>query len=551
MPTKRAWAAGTAGLVAVAVLAVAVWRLASDGGEVAVPAVAVGAVTSGAPARTAPAPTVPLEVLLLPDGDVEAIPGSVRIGLAQVSVDDASAAALGAEGAAEAAGATRYQALATVTRWVPAAAQRLADGRVRVGPLRLPAADRYLLQARGDDGLRFYSADFDAGTVPATLAPMVGAGLRIQGVSGNAGVLLRRVEGSDPSPPWQRLQAWSAPELLEAFDETPLAVADGQVLAPFAPGPVDIVLEVDGIEAERRSLTLPAGRVTGLRFDAMNQAVAAAVSIELELEFVRRGSATPIQGLRVQWLGGREPQDRITDASGRVRFTGVDRQRAQPFNLIASTPAGGLPEWPELRPLRIAEEALAGTGAHGERVRHRVELAPLQWLIARLPPQLHQRRPDRNSPYPIHVLQRQHGGGWTDTSADHFIPTPDGLAVSIAEPGTYRLASALSPWQVLESSPAVFGEQERQSVDVAGIRGADVTMSVRRDGRTLAGAPVQVVGPLGGLPPARLTADAGGRVRLPSTTVPWVEVEVPGSDQIRVLLDGPRALADFGTGRSQ
>lgn len=549
---KRAWVAGVAGLVAVAVFAVAVWRLSGDGNGIPAPAIGVDAVADGALARTAPAPTVPLEMLLLPDGDVEAIPGSVRIGLARVSVDDAAAAALGAEGVAEAAGAARYQALATVTRWVPVAAQRLADGRVRVGPLQLPPADRYLLQARGDDGLRFYSTSFDSTTAPTTVAPIVGAGLRVQGVETGARVLLRRVQGAAPSPTWQQLQAWAAPGLLQAFDETPVEVANGQVLAPFAPGPVDIVLEVDGIEAERRSLALAAGRIGELRFDAMNQAVARAVSVELELEFVRRGSLAPVQGLQVQWLGGREPLNRVTDARGRVRFSGVDRQRPQPFNLLAPAPDQGLPEWPELHPLRIEVEAMAEPGNHGGRIHRRIELAPLQWLIVRLPPQTRQLRPQHRSPYPIHVLQRMRDGDWVDAGADHFVPTADGMAASIAEPGRYRLASALSPWQVLASFPAEIGGQPRYTVDLAGAdAGSNVTMSVRRDGRPLAAAPVQIIGPLGGLPPAQLRTDADGRVRLSSVTVPSIRVEVPGSDQIEVPLDGPHVVADFGARRSR
>lgn len=494
----------------------------------------------------AAAPSVRVELMLLPDGPVRAIPASVRVGLGYVSPDDAARAAADLETGPR-ADTGSYSELAIPARWVSAPAQLLADGRVKVGPLELPPADQYTLQAQGEDGLRFYMAGFTSGAMPRSIAPLVGAGVRTHIASPGAAVLLRRVSSSAPPPAWQRLQEWIAPQMLEAFNEQPLPVENGQVLAPLAPGPIEVILEVDGVEAERRLLTLPAGRIVDVRFDPMSQAVARAVSIDLQLEFVRRGDGTPVTGLRVDWLGDRTQQHKTTDARGQVVFAQLDGQQSHQFNLHANVARTGLPEWPELIPLQIEPDELSGAGTAGNLVRHRIELTPLRWLIARLPPEAARSRPSKGSPYPIYVLQRRREDRWVDAAAAHFIPTPEGLAVSVEEPGVYRIATALSPWHALESSVARVDDTEPHRVDFAGMRGRDVTMTVLRDGRALAGAPVSIIGPFGKLPPAMLKADGSGRITLASATVPSVRIEVPGSDQIEVRLAGSRVMADFGS----
>jgi hypothetical protein len=546
---KRPWTWAGAGIGVLALVggAIALRGEAPSPGQAQAPA--------AAPLQAAPPighpPAVLVDLVLLPDGPVHAVSGSVRIGLGFVSDDNAATAPAGPGLEPQQAGPSRYDELATPTRWIAPPAELLADGRVRIGPLRLPHADRYTLQARGEDGLRYYAAAFIPAAVPVSVAPIVGAGVRAHVTVDGTRLLFRRVESSAPAAIWQRLQEWVAPAVLEAFNEQPLAVRNGQVLAPLAPGAVEIVLEVDGVEAERRRLSLSPGQITDVQFDPTSQKVAQAVSVDLELEFVRQGSGKPVSGLQVTWLSGRTQQSAVTDAGGLVRFAGLDRQQAQQFNLASSPSAGELPEWPELRPLQIEPEDLVGSDAPRETIRHRVILAPLRWLIARAPADANRTRADRRSPYPIYVLQRQRAGRWMDAAADHFIEVPEGLAVSVAEPGLYRVAAAHSPWKVLESSSVQVTDAERSSVAFSGARGTSVEMTVLRDGKPLAGAPVHIIGPVGHLPPEVLKANANGRVTLAAATVPSVRVEVPGSDQIEVPLSGKRVLADFGMQRSE
>lgn len=541
---RRAWAVAGAGVVMLVLLG---WSIR--------PHERADALRTGdapPPSRSVPAAAVPAAVLvdlvLLPAGQASAVPESVRIGLGDVPPDQA-ARALSDRDAGPSADALRYSDLAIPTRWIAAPARMQADGSVRVGPVRLPRADRYALQARGEDPLQFYLADFTAGTMPATVAPIIAAGMRAHVSVNDTGILLRRTAASTSPAVWQRLQQSFAPPLLEAFSERPVPVADRQSLAPLSPGPVDIILVVGGVEAERRQVVLQPGRIMDIHFDPARQAVARAVSIDLELEFVRKGDGRPVPGLQVDWLSGRAQQRRTSDARGRALFAGLDRQQEHQFSLHATAPGSGLPEWPERTPLQVTPQALDAAVANGRIVRHRVELVPLQWLVARLPVDASNLRPSGRSPYPIHVLQRLRDGRWADTAADHFIPTRDGLAVSVAEPGTYRIALILSPWRVLESSAAEVKADARQYVGFTRPRASDVTVTVLQAGRALSNAPVQVIGPIGGLPPEELRTDAGGRVILAAATVPWIRMEAPGTEQVVVRLSGAQAAADLGLRR--
>ena len=104
-----------------------------------------------------PAPTG-FQTLLLPDGGIGARADSVRIGLGLISTEDARSYQDWLEAGSQGAGPAERSELATVERWLAVPATRRADGALLVGPLPLPWADRYDLQARGEDGLHFYLA---------------------------------------------------------------------------------------------------------------------------------------------------------------------------------------------------------------------------------------------------------------------------------------------------------------------------------------------------------------------------------------------------------
>lgn len=487
---------------------------------------------------------------LLPDRQIGALANSVRIGIAKVAPEDASAWQAWVDGGREGAGPASLAELATVERWVDAPAQRRADGTVVVGPLDLPRADRYELQARGESALHFYVASFSADAIPATIAPTVAAGLRIRrepAADSDVSVLLRRSGETADNAVWQDLLAREAPQLLAAFNDAAIAVEPVQVLAPLAPGALDVILLVDGIEAERRPATLVAGALTDVAFDPLAQQVARALSVELRLSFVVQGNGQPIEGLTVTWIADRGDQQRLTDSRGMVAFKGVDRQRNPRFNLEFPADDARLPAWPETKAIEVslADEPVATDGTRV--LRRTIELRPLQWLVVRTSTPIPGER-RRGNPYPIFVLQQEREGGWQDASADRFIPIAEGLAASIAEPGRYRLVALQSPWTLLYSSPADARKAALDGqfrVDLRSDTGRAVELTVMQGGVALARAPLALRGPVRGLPATTLETDANGRVRLKDVTVPTLRLEVPGFAVVDVDVRSASAIVEL------
>lgn len=493
-----------------------------------------------------------LRIRLLPDAGVSADAASVRIGLAKVSSDDLAAYRAWERGGREGAGPGDLHDLAQVARWNNAPATPLADGSVEVGPLDLPPADRYVLQARAGDGLRFYEARFARADAPASLRPRVAAGLRVRAPAAaragvRAGLLFRRLDGGADEAAWQPLIRREAPALLDAYDDTALPINAGAtgiaVIAPLPPGEVDVVAVIDGVESERRRVRLPAGRYTDFVFDPDAVELGAALSTTLVLRLVERGSGAPVTAPTVVWASPQGERRFRPDARGVVRIAGIDASAPLSLQAWFPPPAApsflidALPTWPERVPLVVdLGDAPPAT------IEKTIALAPLRWLQVDVPGVEVQRRPRAESPFPVFVLQRREGAGWRDASADAFRPVAGGMAVSLDRDGPVRVAALVAPWR-MATSPAVEvragASRYRTRIDTAA--GHRVVLRLVANGRPLAGAPVEVVAPLRGVPPQTLLADADGRLVLDGATVPSVRVEVAGYAQADVRLDRAEA----------
>lgn len=487
--------------------------------------------------------TAGFQTILLPDGEHSARADMVRIGLAQISAEDARVYQEWLDAGSQGAGPAERSELATVERWAPILSTRRADGSVSVGPLSLPWADRYDLQARGTDALHYWLASFTAVAPPATISPTIAAGLTIQHrlpPESAARVLLRRVGETPDAPRWQDLMAREAPALLAAMNDSALPVMPGQVLAPLPPGPLEVILEVDGVEAQRLPVQLAAGVITELAFDPLVTEAVRSLSIDLELTFVVEGTREPVRELTVIAQTEDGELSRMSDAQGQVLFEKLDRQRQAQFSLSFPRAEGGLPTWPEQRALELDLDALA-QAAHapmadsGAAVRKTIELRPLQWLLVDLGS--FPRGP--GNPYPIFVLQREQDGVFVDGSADFFLNVPEGLAVSIETLGKFRLAAVLKPWSVHYSTAADNARASadgRYRVELDAQPGRAVELSVLHQGQPLAHAPIDVRGPIRGMPDSALETDASGRLQLDAVTVPTLRVEVPGFEVAEVQL---------------
>ncbi len=483
------------------------------------------------------------QILLLPDGAIAADPASVSIGLATISPEDMAThlAMRDTSGAAPVDPAE----FAQVRRWLPLPATLQSDGAVRVGPLKLEAADRYVLQAAGSDRLRQYQADFTADTSPASLRPMLAAGLHVQRdaqLDGEISLLLRRTGELPGAARWQSLMQ-RHPALLQAFGEQPWPLQNGaNELVPLPPQSVEAVLLVDGIEAQRAPLTLAGGAWSELAIDPVAHAVARALSVELTLRFVARGSDTPVPGVQVSWQHELGQRTEVSDDAGRARFAGVDRQRAQQYDLQFPVADAELPAWPQGQSLTLVVDESHPERRGARSIEHLVELDRLDWLLATsnsLPLD-----PERTagSPYPVYVLQQRAGSQWIDTAAEYFRRVDAGLAVSLATPGEYRVAAVMTPWTVLHSPPA---DARRPAPDgphavrLEAQPGRRVELRILADGQPLPRAQVLAIGPLRGMPPFELVADMAGRVRLDGVTSDALRIEVPGYAQTEVALSQP------------
>lgn len=535
--TFTAWLG--AGLALGVVLSLAWWwRSASqEAPSSVVDAVAMQAATNAQPVDG-------VRIALLPDGGVSADPRSVRIGIANVSPDDLAAYRAWLRGGREGAGPGELADLAQVVRWIDVVATTRADGTVVAGPLALPPADRYVLQARAGDGLRFWEARFARADVPAQLRPRVAAGLRVRAPrmpDVRAGLLFRRAEGATQDADWQPLMRRERPALLDAYDDTPLPIDATAVMsiAPLPPGALDVVAVVDGVESERRRVTLSAGRYVDFDFDAGATELGAALSTTLRLRLVERGSGAPVTAPTLVRAAPRGERRFRPDARGVVIVDGIDASLPLSLQLLFPPPSSpsflvdALPSWPERLPLDVSlGDAPAAT------VEKTIELQPLRWLLVDTPGIEVPRRPRAESPFPVFVLQRREGGAWRDASADAFRPFAGGMAVSLDRDGPVRVVALVAPWR-MATSPAVEVRPDtaryRTRIDAGG--GRRVVLRLSADGRPLRNAPVAVLASLRGVPPLTLISDGDGRLVLDGANVPMVRVEVPGFAQAEVRLE--------------
>ena len=543
------WILGACLAVGAVVLGVYWWSWHS-GAKPASPGDAIESRVTQEDANAAGEGALAFSTRLLPDGGVSASPTSVRIGLASVSPDELAAYRAWLRGGGEGAGPRSFEDLAAVTRWLNLPATLQADGAVVVTPTRLPAADRYVLQARADDGLRFYEASFTRDDVPENIGPRIAAGLRLRApreAAGGARVLFRRVEGSQDAA-WQSLMRREASAALDAYDERALPVAAETVVAPLPPGPVDIIAVIDGVETERRRVTLFSGRILTFDFDAEASELGSALSVTVALRLIERRTRTPLKDVAVIWSSPRGERSLRPDASGALRIDGVDPLQPLSIDIRFAPPAApsflvdALPSWPERLPMTLD---LADAQVNAGVIAKTLELEPLRWLIVETPGIDTPRRPRMDDPFPVFVLQRREGATWRESSADYFRPMSDGLAVSLnASPShqteTVRVAALLSPWSVRFSEAVEIGDASsaaRYRARIAAAGGRDVRLRITVDNRPLASAPVHLLSSLRGVPPKTLTSDRAGQLMLESVTEPTVLLEVPGYEQILVKLN--------------
>jgi hypothetical protein len=128
------------------------------------------------------------------------------------------------------------------------------------------------------------------------------------------------------------------------------------------------------------------------------------------------------------------------------------------------------------------------------------------------------------------VLQRLSEGQWLDAASDHFLPVPEGVAISVARAGEHRVMALRTPWTVQYSTRADTrpGDRNRHPVDLLPGIGERVEITVMHDDMPVANAAVAVRGPARSLPMLTRTTDGAGRLILEHVTVDEIRLEVAG-----------------------
>lgn len=536
--------------------------------------------------------------------------GKALVGPAFVSADDRRQWEEALAERAPGAGPRRLEELANVREWLPAPLTvrhgrdeggqsrggGAGDGGVRLGPVAVPPAPRYRVLAWQGDGT-FYWGDFFPGRIPerglldaGRLAPMPPTGVRLRLVHARPEfepyhARLERVVAGEAAAErassfWPVLEH-VVPEVartLRGEAEVPLAVERETQLAPLLPDRalrVRVTSAVAGV-GEPVEIALSEGEVTGvvidlarvfpgaekglvelhgrLRLGDTGRAPAEA-TIELQREpgqeLVREPAREPGRALGRELAedGGPQPVGR----DGGFIVTGVPAWRPSHFVVTLPAPRRGRPLTP---PRAEFDFVPSGEAGHGARPGGRAEVTwrvPLyRWLVVRLDAAARFRiESPARPPYPQFLLERQDASGaWRARATDHFLSEAGGMAVSIAEPGRYRVIAAASPYLLYRTPEVEVAEGDGEKVVGLDFAGPATPCELRvvdgATGRPLGGAHVLASGERGSLPAVEGVTDSAGRFALGPVRSATLELEVTAEGYTPRTVDTARSCTETG-----
>ncbi len=357
-------------------------------------------------------------------------------------------------------------------------------------------------------------AALDLGTLD--VPPPTGLRIRLVGVEGANPFALdvTRVRGDDPS-------ADVAARALRALDPALAEALFGDRRLPLAPGAPLLLAPLPNDAAVRLTAIAP----TGVRTDAVEVPLvpreirevtidvaatlspADATGVTWSGRLLWSDTETPIVGARV--AERRSRLDARTDADGRFRIGPLAPARELRFRITDLEAEN--PDRVERRRSRI--DALGG----GTEVVWRLERT--RWLAATglVPPAGH------DVPIAFALELRDPGGEWRRAAADVFRETGAGVEISILETDVAARAVALwSPVLRQETLPvAVLAETRRVTTPFDALRPPVLVAGrvVGPGGAPAAGVVIEATGPIGGLPPLLVHADAAGRFTVGPTNI--------------------------------
>ncbi|WP_223639087.1 carboxypeptidase regulatory-like domain-containing protein [Corallococcus sp. EGB] len=443
-------------------------------------------------------------------------------------------------------GPRRIEDLANVREWVEAPVSASAQGGV-LGPVEVPSAPRYEVMAFAPDGTVWWAEQVpasppttgvvDLGVVKAR--PPTGVRVRLEGARDVPGTFSVRMQrGVDP----RNVDAvgrllpvltLAAPELMHAFEnDTPVPLAkDGETrLAPLPPDrSLRLLLRTpSGKQSEPVEVPLREGSVAEVTLDVARlfpNGVGGTVTLRGR---VLLGDGTRPLGTAMFRRGDGEELPLAPD--GRFTIPDVATWTESRFTVRREVAEE------EGRPLGPLWWDFVFTPTAESRGTVDVvwRMPVYRWLVLRMDGFTRAQLKGRSEPpYPVFLLERLDAqGAWSLVPTREFRPEGDNLAVSLVEPGTYRVRVASSPYASRVSGTARVGED---FVDAEVRLPAEDTspstceLRITHQGQAVAGAVVIAGGGSPSLPPVRAETDSAGRWRMGGVTSDVLPLRVLGA----------------------
>lgn len=447
-------------------------------------------------------------------------------------------------------GPKRAEELADFATKISLPLEVLADGTTRVGPVSIPGADAYRLGAWNNDG-EYFQATFhphrkgdsvDGGRIPAS--KYAGVEFRFVGVpESEKGVELHISRKVDPATTeWTSqllfLTEQMAPLLHAAmvFEEPLLLdVKDGVRLFPLPADPAAMVrfTTVLGEVSQEGDMevALTPGEFTPVLVDWKKLFGDGSGRLLTMTGHVRLSPGNrPLAGASMRRLGAPLEELQTLGPDGEFTFVAIPRMTPLRFEIVpASRDAKGRPflAGPVEVPVAAAE-----VDAMTNAVEKDITLDAYRWMRLDFNESL--KASTATPPYPIYALQATaEGGDWRIIQADEFLSDADGVWVSVARPGTYRILTALTPYTCLPSSSTVVGGETLEEQVSVTTPDHEITVQLtvvsQRNGKPLADADILVRGPESDFPATRHRLDGRGKLELARVTVDEISVRAAGA----------------------
>ncbi|HEX2573189.1 MAG TPA: carboxypeptidase-like regulatory domain-containing protein, partial [Polyangia bacterium] len=245
--------------------------------------------------------------------------------------------------------------------------------------------------------------------------------------------------------------------------------------------------------------------------------------------------------------GGSQPVGR----DGSFIVAGVPAWRPSHFVVMLPPPRRGRPLTPPQAEFDFVPSEGQGPGTRG-RAEVTWRIPVYRWLVVRLDAATRFRiESPARAPYPQFLLERQEASGaWRARATDHFLSEAGGMAVSIAEPGRYRVIAAASPYLLYRTPEVEVADGDVEKAVELVFDGAAVPCELRvtdgGTGRPLGGAHVVASGERGSLPAVEGVTDSAGRFSLGPVRSATLELEVTAEGHAPRTVEAARSCMETG-----